>query len=61
MSKLVLTANIGEPIHIGDDVVITVVEINGKAARIAFEAPVDVEIDRAKIRARKVAERGDPK
>ncbi len=45
---LSLTRKPGEAILIGDNVVVYVKEIKGKQVKLAFEAPRDVAISRAK-------------
>ena len=50
---LVLTRKVGERIRVGDDVVITVVRINGTAVRLGVEAPPQLTIARSEL-----AERG---
>jgi len=52
---LVLTIVKNEPIHIGEDVVVHLAEIQGGQVRLAFDAPKNVSIDRDKIRKRKLA------
>ena len=46
---LVLTRKQQERIHIGDNVTITVVRIQGNAVRIGIEAPKDVRVIRGEI------------
>ncbi len=46
---LVLTRKKGQSIMIGDDVEISVVEVNGDAVRIGIRAPKDVSIYRREI------------
>ena len=46
---LVLTRKSGESIVIGDDVVITVLEIRGGQVRLGVEAPRDVVIHRSEV------------
>lgn len=46
---LVLTRKLGERIHIGEDIVLTVVEINGDSIRLGVDAPRDVTIRRAEV------------
>lgn len=46
---LVLTRKVGESILIGDDIVITVFETDGKKAKIGIEAPQDVLIMRDEL------------
>lgn len=46
---LVLTRKKGQSIMVGDDVEISVVDINGDAVRIGIKAPKDVSIFRREI------------
>ncbi|MCG8433676.1 MAG: carbon storage regulator CsrA [Gammaproteobacteria bacterium] len=46
---LVLTRNPDESIVIGDDVVMTVVNVRGSKVRIGIEAPRDVTIHRLEV------------
>ena len=46
---LVLTRKIQEKIHIGDNVTITVVRIQGNTVRVGIEAPQDVRVIRGEI------------
>jgi carbon storage regulator len=46
---LVLTRKRGERILIGDDVVITVMDVRGDSVRIGIEAPSGVRIHRAEV------------
>ena len=43
---LVLTRRLGESINIGDNIKITVVDIDGKQVKIGIEAPKDISIFR---------------
>lgn len=43
---LVLSRKEGESIHIGDDIVITVVELRSDKVRLGFDAPKSVNIIR---------------
>jgi carbon storage regulator len=54
---LVLTRKSGEKIHIGADIVVTVLEINGNKVRIGFDAPGDIAILRAELRAAEATDR----
>lgn len=47
---LILSRQHGQKIYIGDDVVITVVDIRGDKTRIGIEAPADVPVHRAEVR-----------
>ena len=46
---LVLTRKTGEAIHIGDGIVITIVEIDAKSCRIGIQAPPSVPVYRAEV------------
>jgi carbon storage regulator len=46
---LVLTRKPGEAIHIGDGIVVTVVEIDAKSCRIGIQAPPSVPVYRAEV------------
>lgn len=46
MAGLTLVRKVGEAIRIDGDVLITILEIKGKYARVAIEAPKSVRIDR---------------
>lgn len=50
---LVLSRYEDESIVIGDDIVVTVVEIRGGKVRLGIEAPRDVPVDRSEARERK--------
>lgn len=46
---LVLSRKIGESVRIGDEVIVTVVEIRGDKVLLGFSAPVDVPIHREEV------------
>ena len=46
---LALTRRIGERIVIGDNIVVTIVDIRGENIRLAIEAPKEVKIYRGEI------------
>lgn len=46
---LVLSRKLNEKINIGDDIVITIVRIDGDKVRLGFEAPRDVVIMRQEL------------
>jgi carbon storage regulator CsrA len=46
---LVLTRKLLERIHIGDSVVVTVLEIRGNKVRIGIDAPNDIAVLRAEL------------
>ena len=54
---LILTRRTGESIHIGDQVEVTVMAVNGNQVRIGVKAPKNVAVDREEIAERKRRER----
>lgn len=54
---LILTRYIGQTIHIGDDVTVTVLGINHGQVRIGIVAPEDIPVHREEIWKRVIAER----
>jgi carbon storage regulator len=56
MGNLVLTRRAGQTVHIGGDITVTVIGIDGGQVRLAFSAPPNVRIDRAEVRERINAE-----
>lgn len=42
----------GEGVMIGDDIVVTVVEIRGDRVRLAIEYPEDTPVERGEVRSR---------
>lgn len=46
---LVLTRKVGERIHIGDGIVVTVVRIQNDKVRLGIEAPAQVPIHREEV------------
>ena len=46
---LVLTRRVNERIVIGDDVVVTVLEVRGEQVRLGIEAPRDVKVFREEV------------
>jgi carbon storage regulator len=55
---LVLSRNLGERIIIGNNIIVTVLEIRGDRVRLGFEAPNDVPIHREELHRRMAAEQG---
>lgn len=51
LEMLVLTRKRGERIMIGDDVVLTVIDISGDQVRIGIEAPRSVSVMREELQA----------
>jgi carbon storage regulator len=45
----VLNKRLGEKIHIGNDITVTVVETNGNRVRLSIEAPDQLRIQRARL------------
>ena len=52
---LILTRSIGSSIIIGDDVIVTVLAVNGKQVRLGIKAPPSLSVDREEIRIKKDA------
>ena len=52
---LILTRNVNEKIVIGDNVVITVIEVRGDSVRLGIDAPRSVPVDRSEVREQKLA------
>ena len=52
-NMLVLSRKVGQDIYIGDDIIVTVMEIVGKKVRIGVKAPLDMDVDRPEIRKKK--------
>jgi carbon storage regulator CsrA len=46
---LVLSRNVGETLHIGDDITVTVLGVQGNQARIGIDAPKDIQVHREEI------------
>ena len=53
---LVLSRRTEERICIGDQIVLTVLSVQGNRVRIGIEAPLDVSVDRQEVRQRRVVE-----
>jgi carbon storage regulator len=51
---LILSRTIGEVVHIGDDIELTVVAVYGHQVRIGINAPREVVVDRQEIADRKL-------
>jgi len=54
---LVLTRRIGEQLIIADDIVVTVLAMEGNKVRIGITAPSSVQVDRQEVHERRLAER----
>ncbi len=46
---LILSRNIGEAIHIGNDIKLVVLDVQGNQVRIGIDAPRDVAVHREEI------------
>jgi carbon storage regulator len=46
---LVLTRRAGESVVIGDDVVVTVIEVRGDVVRVGIDAPREVKVHREEV------------
>ncbi|NVK74584.1 MAG: carbon storage regulator CsrA [Oceanospirillaceae bacterium] len=46
---LVITRNVGESFRIGDDVSVSILNVNGHQVKVGIEAPKNVEIHREEI------------
>jgi carbon storage regulator len=46
---LILTRRVGESVVIGDDIVVTVVEVRGDSVRIGVRAPRSVDVHREEV------------
>ena len=53
---LILTRRVGETICIGDDVEVTIMDVNRSQVRVGVKAPRDVAVDRQEIHQRKRAD-----
>jgi carbon storage regulator len=56
---LVLTRHCGEQLVIADDIIVTVVALEGNKVRVGVEAPKSVRVDRKEVHDRRMAERSD--
>ena len=43
---LVITPKEGQQLRIGSDIVVTIVEVNGRSVRLGIEAPLNLGIER---------------
>jgi carbon storage regulator len=53
---LILSRRRNESLHIGDDVVVTVLGIKGNQVKLGISAPKNVVVNREEVRARKLSE-----
>jgi carbon storage regulator len=49
VSRLVVTRRDGEAVLIGDEVIVTVVEVHGQAVRLLIEAPREMPVVRSEL------------
>ena len=55
---LVLSRNKQESIIIGDDIIVTIIDVRGDKVRVGIQAPRDVSVDRQEIWDKIQAEKG---
>lgn len=55
---LVLTRRCGEKLVIAEQIVVTVIGVEGNKVRLGFDAPASVRVDRQEIHDRRLAEDG---
>ena len=53
---LVLTRKIGEQVVIDDNIVLTIVAVDGNKIRLGIQAPKSVRVDRAEVHQRRLNE-----
>ena len=46
---LILTRRIGESVVIGDDIILTIVEVRGDSVRLGIDAPRSVDVHREEV------------
>jgi carbon storage regulator len=46
---LILTRRVGESVMIGDDIIVTVVEVRGDSIRLGIQAPRSVDVHREEV------------
>jgi carbon storage regulator len=56
---LVLTRHSGGQVVIADDIVITVVSIEGNKVRLGFDAPKSIRVDRKEVHDRRLSDQDD--
>jgi carbon storage regulator len=57
---LILTRRPGESVMVGDDVVVTVMGVNGNHVRLGIRAPKSVRVDREEIHEKRRLEQQGP-
>ena len=50
MGQLVLSRHKNESLIVGNDIVITVIDIRGDKVRLGIDAPRDIRVDRSEVR-----------
>jgi carbon storage regulator len=55
---LVISRKPGEKLFIGDDIVVTVLEVNGNRVRLGIDAPADVPLLRSELHPSATVEEG---
>jgi carbon storage regulator len=53
---LVLTRKVGEQIVIDDNIILTIVAVDGNKIRLGIQAPKSVRVDRAEVHQRRLNE-----
>lgn len=53
---LILSRLLDEKIYVGDDVVLTIVDIRPGRVKLGIEAPLSLQVDRAEVREAKLRE-----
>jgi carbon storage regulator len=60
LEMLVLSRRAGEAIVVGEDVVLTVLSVQGSTIRLGIKAPADVAVDRQEVHERRRQFHEDP-
>jgi carbon storage regulator len=56
---LVLTRKVGEQLVIDDNIIVTIVSIDGNKVRLGIQAPRSVQVDRAEVHQRRLEEQAE--